>query len=441
MRADRALPREHAVADDDLSLQLQVVTEELAVADDELAAQQRQIDELLAREVDARRTASAVIRSVPVPVLVTDATGGIVEANVAASALFGVPAARLARKPVQALVPPQVRPAVRDLVTAAAGARTVGATVAVSPRNGPERTVRVLITGGVHRGEDRSVLTWVLGDVTPAQVAADPAVLQAVAALTALPVGDLSQHELLTEVAGLATRAVTGASWASVVLGDPAEPSELAADSEEAQRIDGAQFRVGQGPAVTAHRDGVPVRSADLRQDERWPALAVPAGRTRVRSALALPVRARDVSAAAAVRGVLTVYGPEPGAFAGDEHLDRALVFAEAASALLHDLDRIAELRATAENLTVAMRSRATIEQAKGLVAGWVGCSVEEAFEVLTRLSQDRNVKLRELAALAVADPSRHDLRPVLVHAHDRLLERRAQERARERVQGASSSS
>ncbi|GAB3468432.1 ANTAR domain-containing protein [Kineococcus endophyticus] len=435
MGADRALQREHTVVDDDLSLQLQVVTEELAVADDELAAQQREIDELLARELDARRTASAVVRSVPVPVLVTDAAGAIVEANLAAATLLGVPAARLVRKPVQALVPAPARSAVRDLVSAAAGSRTVGGTVDVSPRSGPDRSVRIVITGGARRLDGRSVLTWVLADATPAQGTADsesPAALHAVAALTALPVGDLSPHELLTRVAALATQAVAGASWTSVVLGDPAEPAELAADSEEAQRIDGAQWRAGEGPAATAYRDGVAVVSADLRQDARWPVLAGPAGQTPVRSALALPIRSRDLSAPSDVRGVLTVYGPEPGAFAGEVQVDRALVFAEAASALLHDLDRIAELRTTAENLTLAMRSRATIEQAKGLVAGWLGCSVEEAFEVLTRLSQDRNVKLRDLAALAVADPSRHDLRPVLAHAHERMQSRRAQESAQE---------
>jgi hypothetical protein len=412
---------------DELSLRLQVVTEELAVADDELAAQQREIDELIAREVDTRRTASAVVRSVSVPVLVTDAAGAIIEANLAAATLFGVPAARLVRKPVQALVPAGARPIVRDLVSGARNVDSTGATLEVTPRAGLPRTVRVVITTGARWLDSRPVLTWVLEDVTLplSDDDADPAVLQALATLAALPVGDLSRHQLLTRLAGLAAGAVPGASWSSVVLGDPTEPTELAADSEEAQRIDGAQWRSGQGPAVAAHREGVPVRSTDLRQDGRWPVLAGPAGQTPVRSALAVPIRAQDPTVVPAVRGVLTVYGPEPGAFETARHVDRVLVFAEAASALLHDLDRIAELRATAENLTVAMRSRAGIEQAKGLVAGWLECSVEEAFQVLTHLSQHRNVKLRDLAALAVADPSRHDLRPVLAGALDRVRAQR----------------
>ena len=57
-------------------------------------------------------------------------------------------------------------------------------------------------------------------------------------------------------LAGLAAGAVPGASWSSVVLGDPTEPTELAADSEEAQRIEDAVRAAVHAGVTTADIGG-----------------------------------------------------------------------------------------------------------------------------------------------------------------------------------------
>ena len=51
-----------------------------------------------------------------------------------------------------------------------------------------------------------------------------------------------------------------------------------------------------------------------------------------------------------------------------------------------------------AGQLEQAMASRAVIEQAKGVIMAMRGVPEHEAFEVLRKTSQDRNVKVRELA-------------------------------------------
>ncbi|MGW4895962.1 SpoIIE family protein phosphatase [Kitasatospora sp. NPDC004240] len=61
--------------------------------------------------------------------------------------------------------------------------------------------------------------------------------------------------------------------------------------------------------------------------------------------------------------------------------------------------DAVDRLRAEVEGLRRAMRSRAVIEQAKGLLTERLGCTPEEAFGHLVRLSQDTNRKLVDLAA------------------------------------------
>jgi Stage II sporulation protein E (SpoIIE)/ANTAR domain len=55
--------------------------------------------------------------------------------------------------------------------------------------------------------------------------------------------------------------------------------------------------------------------------------------------------------------------------------------------------------------LRKAMRTRGVIEQAKGMLAQRLGCSPEQAFGYLSQLSQQRNVRLAELAASVVGGP------------------------------------
>ena len=67
----------------------------------------------------------------------------------------------------------------------------------------------------------------------------------------------------------------------------------------------------------------------------------------------------------------------------------------------------IEELEAAArelDGLRTAMRTRATVEQAKGVVMCLRGCDEDEAFQHLVRLSQVSQRKLHDVAALVVTD-------------------------------------
>jgi AmiR/NasT family two-component response regulator len=55
--------------------------------------------------------------------------------------------------------------------------------------------------------------------------------------------------------------------------------------------------------------------------------------------------------------------------------------------------------RLVAVRLQRAMASRATIEQAKGIIIARTGCEPDQAFEVLVSESQHENRKLRDVAA------------------------------------------
>ena len=60
--------------------------------------------------------------------------------------------------------------------------------------------------------------------------------------------------------------------------------------------------------------------------------------------------------------------------------------------------DRFDSARELAENLDIAMRTRAVIEQAKGILMSQRRCDATEAFDLLAAASQRSNRKLRDIA-------------------------------------------
>jgi AmiR/NasT family two-component response regulator len=57
--------------------------------------------------------------------------------------------------------------------------------------------------------------------------------------------------------------------------------------------------------------------------------------------------------------------------------------------------------------MQAAMRSRAVIEQAKGILMGRQRCTAGEAFATLGKMSQDSDCELREVAEALVAEAHR----------------------------------
>ncbi|SDQ23609.1 GAF and ANTAR domain-containing protein [Quadrisphaera sp. DSM 44207] len=387
---------------------------------------------------DAPRLATGEPRAAAVSraLIVTDQDGAVLEANAAAGALLGVPHPHLRCRPVLAYVPPAQRRTARDLLSRVLREGSARDRVVLRSRSRADLPVDAVVTAiegvGPVPAAGTAALHWVLvpaGERAPAGAGPLPAAggapepdqdaLLALAGLCHLPIGEVEATALLARVAVLARRAVRGAGGASVVLGDPRSPEGTGSDSPRAQAVDGLTVRTGEGPCVRAWQDAVPVVCDDLATDGRWPGLAPLVAGSGVRGALAVPLRVDG-----RVVGVLTLYSPAVGGLSGDGDLERALLFTAAAGALLEDARRLAESRSTAEQMRQAMSSRASIEQAKGMVAAWLGCTVEEAFAVLTAMSQDRNVKLRSLAARVLVE--RAGARRAVVEQHRRLAAGRA---------------
>jgi GAF domain-containing protein len=159
----------------------------------------------------------------------------------------------------------------------------------------------------------------------------------------------------------------------------------------EAPEIDRAQYDTGQGPCLDAFRHQRIYRIDSTVDETRWPAFAKDAAAHGILSTLSMPVVARGEGL-----GALNLYS-RSGSF--DEGSARRVeVFANQAAIVLANAQVYWDSRQFSENLTEAMRSRATIDHAIGLLMATGGRTPEEAFQLLIRASQRENRRLREIA-------------------------------------------
>jgi GAF domain-containing protein len=209
----------------------------------------------------------------------------------------------------------------------------------------------------------------------------------------------LAEHSLGTvmdKVAVLAKRTLPGADEVSVTMVDRGTASTVAFTGQLAAELDERQYERGYGPCLESVREDRPIRVDSMRTEPRWRDWSALASRHGAASSLSVPVPLqRDVSAA------LNIYSTVEHAF-DDHSVELALTFAGFAAVALANIHLYEVKTRVAEQLQTAMRSRAVIEQAKGIIMADRRCSAQEAFDVLVGLSQTSNRKLRDLAQALV---------------------------------------
>jgi hypothetical protein len=206
---------------------------------------------------------------------------------------------------------------------------------------------------------------------------------------------------ILAKVAWLTAGAVPGdASCAITVRGDD---FETAASDERGVRLDRAQYGGGKGPGLEAMSTGAPVDVHDQQADLRWNGYRDAALAHGVRCSLSLPLTVAGASA-----GVLNLYGfHTPGAFDSATRRD-VEVFADLAATALVVAQQLRRQERLADQFAEAVRARAAVDQALGVLMAEEQCDVATAFAMLRHHSQTTNQKLRDVAAQVVAGATGH---------------------------------
>jgi GAF domain-containing protein len=213
------------------------------------------------------------------------------------------------------------------------------------------------------------------------------------AELAALLLSTESFDDLLRGVAELSVQLVAGASTASITLAERGRVITVATADPLATQIDAHQYERGTGPCLEALRTASVVHVADVRRERRWGGFDTVMLSHNMTSVLAVPLMVRDGAV-----GVLNLYSRATAGFEErDQQLARVLA-AHAAVALTAALRTYDQVSLT-DNLRIALSSRSVIDQAIGIVMGREQCSADQAFDVLRKVSQQRNTKLRHVAA------------------------------------------
>ncbi|MDQ1437963.1 MAG: hypothetical protein QOK43_1592 [Acidimicrobiaceae bacterium] len=223
----------------------------------------------------------------------------------------------------------------------------------------------------------------------------DAPLSEALVALSRFLVADASLGDTLHQVVAITTKAVPASAFAGLSLLDERGRTTTAVfTDEQSPEIDSAQYEEGAGPCLDAYRQKRVVRIDDMSEaTSTYPKFARAAMDHGIHSTLSLPVIVSDQGL-----GAINLYATETYGFSTDDE-DTATELATAASVVLANAQAYWRAFDQAETLSEAMKSRAVIEQAKGiLMARSPSITAQDAFDLLVKASQRENVKLRELA-------------------------------------------
>ncbi|MDR6864659.1 GAF and ANTAR domain-containing protein [Phycicoccus sp. 3266] len=185
------------------------------------------------------------------------------------------------------------------------------------------------------------------------------------------------------------TLRVIGGDHVSITSLRHGRATTVAATSDVPEQADKIQYSTGQGPCLEAIREHTTFRVDDLQTDPRWPVFGEQAvAELGMRSMLAHVLPLDDQ-----VFGALNVYSTIPGTFTSEHETLIAILGTTAAHAV-----SAARHHEQVEHLERALHTSRHIGVALGILVNSRKTSLDEAWELLAKASQDRNVKVSALA-------------------------------------------
>lgn len=202
-------------------------------------------------------------------------------------------------------------------------------------------------------------------------------------------------------VTALARATIAGADGVSVSIARDGRLTTVAATDETIAEMDRDQYATGEGPCLSAAADGEVFHVDALAEEHRWPQFIPRAIVDGIGSILSNPliIGARPV-------GALNIYSRAPRGF-GARDQELASMLAAATSEMLAEAGFDVADAAVAARLLRALRTRAVIAQAQGVVMAHEGGSPDAAFAALRDASKETGIPIRQSAIDIVAGTRR----------------------------------
>ena len=225
-----------------------------------------------------------------------------------------------------------------------------------------------------------------------------PQIIENLQELHGLLSSEETLQSTLERMAQLARATIEGCDAAGVTILENSNVSTAAATDDFTLKIDHDQYQNREGPCLQALSTQEVVVVDDIASDSRWPNFAEAAQRDGLGSVLSLPLSVRGQPI-----GALNLYSKTASSF-GDNSRPLGSLFAAQASVAISNAQVYASAVRLAEQLRDAIKTRELIGEAKGILMAQEGVSEDEAFEMLKRVSQNQNVKLRDIAQKVVKE-------------------------------------
>ncbi|WP_114908201.1 GAF and ANTAR domain-containing protein [Ornithinimicrobium murale] len=192
----------------------------------------------------------------------------------------------------------------------------------------------------------------------------------------------------LDQVVQEAQHNVPGCDFCAVSVIRRGRIEESSATHDLAGQLDALQVEMGEGPSLDTEWDHEIVRVPDFATERRWPRWVAQARALGVGSSLTLLLPVDGAST------TLTMYSRDVGMF-DQSAIDLAAVYARLSGVAVQQAYQF-------DGLRTAMQSRLTIGAAQGILMERYAISLDRAFEVLRRRSNETNTKLRDVALAIV---------------------------------------
>jgi len=196
---------------------------------------------------------------------------------------------------------------------------------------------------------------------------------------------------------------------AGVLLASPQGDLQFVASSSESIRtLELFQIQSDEGPCVDCYRSGTAIVNRALGDAEvLWPRFTPMALAHGFRSVHCLPMRLRGRTI-----GTLNLFRTEQGPLSDDDAVV-AQGLADVATIAIIQHRSALDARTLNDQLSHALNSRVTIEQAKGKVSQATDCGMDAAFDRLRAHARNHNARLTDVAEAVVTgafEPSALDL-------------------------------
>lgn len=204
-----------------------------------------------------------------------------------------------------------------------------------------------------------------------------------------LSIANKSEPRSLNQLVILASRQVPACSGATAVLWRGSEPAVRAASHPDLAALEDVQLASGRGPALDARSGQDPVICQDTLAEPRWPEYASAALRCGVRCCVTLAYQSQPDAV------TLSLFGARPRSLEPGQLAELLTAFG---GAVMGNAAEYGAARRTALQLRAAVESRALVDQAKGMLMQALGCSAEDALTRLRQISQERNMRMTDVA-------------------------------------------